>query len=351
MKKPKALAKLKRSASKKPEPPKTEVSSVTNNSVSHHRDEILQKAQKFKYPFHRSKHRIAIISISVVVAAVVLLGSFMVLRLYRWQSTSDFTRRVTKILPFPVANVNGERTSYESYLFELNSSIHWQEKYGTTDLKSPDGQRQIEYLKRSALDKAMTNTVAGSLAKKNNVSVSSEEIEAVVARIKAGGGNLDQILSEQYNFTESELKRSIKNSILQRKVAHELDKDAPKRAEAVLAQIKGGAAFSEVAKNSSEDLETKQLAGDIGVVDRNHANLPEEVTAAIFKLQPNQPSEVISTSGDYFIVQVTEKVDENRARVSLIRIKVKGMSEYLEEYREQEKVKEYIKLESVQPIE
>lgn len=349
MKKPKALAKLKRSSN--PEPPKEGVSSVTNNSVSHHRDEILQRAQKFKYPFHRSKHRIAIISIGVVVAAVVLLGSFMVLRLYKWQNTTDFTRRVTSILPFPVANVNGERTSYESYLFELNSSIHWQEKYGTTDLKSPDGQRQIEYLKRSALDKAMTNTVAGTLADKNNISVSNEEIDAVVGRIKAGGGNLDQILSEQYNFTESELRRSIKNSILQRKVAHELDKDAPKRAEAILAQITGGLAFSEAAKNSSEDLETKQLAGDIGVVEKGRANLPDEVTEAIFKLQPNQVSGVISTSGDYFIAKVTEKVDENRVRVSLIRIKVKDMSQYLQEYRDQGKVKEYIKLEAVQPIE
>lgn len=349
MKKPKALAKLKRSTPK-PEPPK-EVSSVTNNSVSRHRDEILQRGQKFKYPFHRSKHRIAIISIALVFAAVVLLGSFMVLKLYRWQNTTDFTRRVTSILPFPVATVNGERTSYESYLFELNSSIHWQEKYGTTDLKSPDGQRQIEYLKRSALDKAMTNTVAGTLAGQNNISVTSEEIDEVVARIKSGGGNLSQILSEQYNFTESELRRSIKNSILQRKVAHQLDKDAPKRAAAVLAQIKAGTAFSEAAKNSSEDLETKQLAGDIGVVERSHANLPEEVTAAIFKLQPNQPSEVIETSGDYFIVQVTEKVDENRAKVSLIRIKVKDMSQYLKEYQDQGKVKEYIKLESVQPIE
>lgn len=351
MKKPKALAKLKRSAPKKSVPPKEGVSTVTNNSVSRHRDEILQRAQKFKYPFHRSKHRIAIISIAVVAAAILLLGSFMVLRLYRWQNTSDFTRRVTSILPFPVANVNGERTSYESYLFELNSSIHWQEKYGTTDLQSPDGQRQIEFLKRSALDKAMTNTVAATLARKNNISVSSQEIDAVVARIKAGGGNLDQILSEQYNFTESELRRSIKNSILQRKVAHELDKDAPKRAEALLAQIKAGTPFSDVAKNSSEDLETKQLAGDIGVVQRGRANLPDEVTEAVFKLQPKQVSEVISTSGDYFIAQVTEKVDENRVRVSLIRIKVKDMNQYLQEYQEQGKVKEYIKLESVQPIE
>lgn len=352
MKKPKTLAKFSRVKKNTPAVTQEESAArVTNDNVSHHRDEILARAKKFKYPFHRSKHRIAIISIIVVVLAVALLGSFMMLRLYRWQNTSDFTRSVTRILPFPVAKVNGTRTSYESYLFELNSSVHWQEKYGTTDLRSPDGKRQIEYLKRSALDKAMTNTIATTLARQNNVSVSSEEIEAVIARIKEGGGNLDQIIAEQYNFTESELRRSIRNSILQRKVAHALDKDAPKRAQALAAKLKEGAKFSDVALESSEDLETKQLGGDIGVVEKGRANLPEEVSNIIFKLNVGQVSDVIETTSDYFIVSVTEKLDENRARVSIIRIKVKDMPQYLKEYRDQGKVKEYIKLEDVAPLE
>ena len=94
----------------------------------------------------------------------------------------------------------------------------------------------------------------------------------------------------------------------------------------------------------SEDLETKQLGGDIGVVEKGRANLPPEVSDKVFQLQPGQVSDVIKTSSDYFIVTVTEKVDENRAKVSIIRIKVKDMTQYLKEYREQNKVKEYIKL-------
>lgn len=344
MKKPKALAKLQRKPAPKPEQPEAP-GRVTNDTVSHHRDQMLSKGRRFKYPFHRSKHRVAVISIAVVVAGVVLLSLFTGLRLYKWQSTSDFTRSVTSILPFPVARVNGSFVSYESYLFELGSSLHWQEKYGTTDLGSPDGKRQIEYLKRSALDKAMTNTIAHTLAKQHNITISEQEVDEIVARIKSNGGDLNQILGESFNFTEAELRRYIKDNILRQKVAGELDKEAPKRAEKVLSEIRTGKPFADAARESSEDLETKQIAGDIGVVEKDRANLPQEVSDAIFKLAPGQVSEVIKTSSDYFIVTVTEKPNENQAKVAVIRIKVKDMSQYLKEYRDQKKVSEYIKIE------
>ncbi len=345
MKKPKLLSKFKKPVSSGAESTAQE-SRVTNDTVSHHRDQVLSKGRQFKYPFHRSKHRVALTSLVLVALALILLGGVSGLQLYKWQSTSDFTHSVTSVLPYPIAKVNGNHTSYESYLFELGSSVHWQEKYGTTDLKSPDGKRQIDYLKRSALDKAMTNTIAHALAKENKVSVSNEEIDTVVARIKLSGGDLSKILGESFNFTEPELRRYIKDNILRQKVAHQLDKEAPKRAAAALGEVMGGKPFAEVAKSSSEDLETKQLGGDIGVVEKGRANLPQEVSDALFKLQPGQVSGVIATSSDYFVVTVSERVDETRVKASVIRIKVKDMGQYLKEYRSQNKVSEYIKLSS-----
>jgi hypothetical protein len=196
------LNKFKRSTKKVEETQPDNASRVTNDTVSHHRDEVLSRGRKFKYPFQHSKHRIVIVSVGISVLALFVLSTITGLQLYGRQSVSDFTYSVTQIIPFPVAKVNGETTSYESYLFELNSSLHWQEKYGTTDLKSPDGKRQIEFLKRSALDKAMTNTIAHGFAKKEGVEVSSEEIKLIVDRIKSSGGNLEQILGESFDFNE-----------------------------------------------------------------------------------------------------------------------------------------------------
>ena len=83
------------------------------------------------------------------------------------------------------------------------------------------------------------------------------------------------------------------------------------------------------------------------MVEKGHANLPSQVEEAIFKLKAGEVSGVLETPTDYFIVTVTEKVDESRAKVAIIRIKVKDMSQYLKDYREQGKVKEYIKLKNI----
>lgn len=319
---------------------------VTNNTVSHHRDEILQRARQFKYPFHRSKHRVAIISIGVVAAALLLLGTVTGLQLYKWQSTSGFTYSVTKIIPFPVAKVGDSLVRYETYLFELGYILHWEERFGTTDLKSPDGQRKVEYSKQLSLERAMVNAIAEDLAKEHDITVSEEEVTEVVEGLGAlGGADVEKIVNEQFGLTIDGYRRLKASEILRAKVARTLDEEAPKRAEKVLAEIKGGAEFAEVAKKSSEDAETKQMGGDIGVVEKGRANLPKEVSEVIFKLEPGQVSDVISTANDYFIVTMTERVDENRARVSMIRIRVKDMNQYLKEYREQGKVKEYITLE------
>lgn len=347
-KKPSLLKKLKKSSqqSSNEATPLKAPPRVTNHTVSDYRDEILTKAKKFKYPFYRSKHKIALISVAIVILAVGLLGSGMLLSLYRWQNTGDFTRSVTNILPFPVAKVDGSFTSYESYLFELGTAIHWQEEYGTTDLKSPDGKRQIEHFKRLALDRAMVNTITAKFAKENDVTVEASEVDGVVNRIKSsgGGGDLNQILGEQLGSSEAEIRRSIQQNILRKKVSQKLDTEAPERAKKVVAELKKGTPFADAAKKFSEDDLTKQSGGSIGEVIRDKSSLPREVTDALFDLKEGQTSGVISTASDYFIVRADKVIDDNRITASVIRINVKTMHDYLEDYRKDNKISEYISI-------
>ena len=118
----------------------------------------------------------------------------------------------------------------------------------------------------------------------------------------------------------------------------------------ILAEIKAGKPFAQAANESSEDLESKQLGGDIGVVEKGRANVPQEVADAIFKLNQGEVSGVIKTSSDYYIVTVTQKVDETRSKVAIIKVKVKSMTDYLNEYRNAKKVHEYIKLQKVTTV-
>lgn len=321
---------------------------VTNDNVSRHREEVLSRARKFKYPFYRSKHRVALTSVSIVVVAVALLGIVSSWRLYVSKNTSEFTYRVTQILPFPVAEVDGSYAKYESYLFQLRHNLYWLEQYGTTDLRSPDGKRQIDYLKRLALDKALESAVASEFAKKNDISVSREEIDEIVDRVSTSGGDLESILREQYNLTEGEYRRLTRDEILKAKVAKALDKEAPKEAEKVLGEIVSGKDFAKLAKQYSDDEETKQLGGELGVIEKGKANLPAEVSEEIFKLKNGQVSKVIPTASDYYIVKMLEREGDTRAKVAIIKIKVKTMADYIAEFRSQGKVKEFINLQDVQ---
>ena len=321
---------------------------VTNDSLHKHREEMLSRARKFKYPFYRSKHRVALTSISLVLLALALLGIFTSWRLYVSKNTGEFTYRVTQILPFPVARVDGSFASYENYLFQLRHNVYWLEQFGTTDLRSPDGQRQIDYLKRLALDKALESTVARNLAKENDISVSTEEVDAVVNRVSTSGGDLKSILREQYNLTESEYRRLTRDEILKAKVAKVLDKEAPEEAKKVLGEIVAGKDFAEAAKQYSDDAETNQLGGELGVVEKGRANLPSEVSDVVFKLKKGQVSEVIETPTDYFIVKALDTPAKDKVRLAIIRIAVKDIKTYIAEMKESGKVKEYISLEAIE---
>ncbi|MCA9309325.1 peptidylprolyl isomerase [Candidatus Saccharibacteria bacterium] len=335
-------AKLK-AAKKQEEPTPDAPERVTNQSVDQHRDEVLSRGRKFKYPFQHSKHRVALTSLVIVVASLLVLSLFTGYQLYRRQSTGDFTYRVTQIIPFPVAKVNGNFVSYERYLFELRPNIYWLSQYGTTDLQSPDGKRQIEHYKNESLKRAMENTVAADLAKANNITVTDKEVDASIDRVQSLGGDLDQVVAEEYNFSVKDFRRLRKEALIRLKVAKALDKEAPKHAQKVLNEIKAGKPFADAAKEYSDDLETKQLGGDVGVVEKGKAKLREEVAAEAFKLEAGAVSGVIETeNGDYYIIKVNEKLDENRVKISMIRIAVKDMSEYVAEYEKAGKVSRYI---------
>src|ERR1019366_4333803 len=86
---------------------------ITNTTVAEHREEVLSSARKYIYPLQHSKHRIVVISLSLL--AVVIVGFFVYcgLALYKFQSTSGFLYGVTQIIPFPVAKAGNNYVAYE----------------------------------------------------------------------------------------------------------------------------------------------------------------------------------------------------------------------------------------------
>ena len=81
--------------------------------------------------------------------------------------------------------------------------------------------------------------------------------------------------------------------------------EARAKAEAVLAQAKGGGDFAELAKQHSEDTSSAPNGGDLGFFSRGQ--MVPEFETAVFALAPGAMSEIIESPFGFHIVKVDEK--------------------------------------------
>ena len=144
-----------------PEPP----SRITNETVAEHREQILAGGRKFKYPVQYVRHKLVINAVLITLGTILLLGLIGWWQLYPMQNTSAFMYRVTRVLPLPVANVNGEAVLYSDYLVQYRLSEYYLSKYGEVKLDSQDGKRQLDYFKRQSMDKAIAVAYARQVAR------------------------------------------------------------------------------------------------------------------------------------------------------------------------------------------
>ena len=93
-----------------------------------------------------------------------------------------------------------------------------------------------------------------------------------------------------------------------------------KQAEELLAKIKAGANFAELAKKYSEDPGSKEKGGDLDFFPRGQ--MVPEFEQAAFSLQPGQVSELVKTQYGFHIIKVVEKqagstqtLDQVRAQI------------------------------------
>ena len=82
-------------------------------------------------------------------------------------------------------------------------------------------------------------------------------------------------------------------------------------AKEVLAKVKAGEDFAELAKEYSTDTSTNEDGGDLGYISRNE--MDEAFEEAAFALEKGAVSEVVQTAEGYHIIKVTNKVPAEEA--------------------------------------
>lgn len=321
---------------------------ITNESVAEHREEVLSGARKFIYPLQHSKKKIVLWSSIIFVTVVIAFTTYSILGLYKFENTSTFMYRVTQIVPFPVAKIEGKYVSYESYLFELRHFMHYYETQQKLSFETEDGQKQLEDFKRQSMDKVINDTYVKHLAEQNGIEVSQAEVDQEIAIVRNQNrlGTSDQVfedvLRDFWGWSVDDFKRSLRDQLLARKVASTLDTEAQEKAQTALDDLNSGAKFEDVAKKYSEDEATKNDGGDYGIlIDQADRDIPAKITNAIFSQQEGEYSDVIDTGYSLEIVKTLE-FEGNKARAAHIQINFMDINERIAPIKESNPPRYYL---------
>lgn len=326
---------------------------ITNETVAEHRERILAGGRRFKYPMQYARHRLVVNTVLIVFAALILLLAIGWWQLYLVQNTSTFFYRVTRVLPVPVAVVDGEFVRYGDYLMYYNSSAHYLRQSEQINLDSEDGKRQLDYVKRKSMDNVIADAYAAKLAKELHIAVTDDRVDKIIDddRNTANG----RISQETYDasalgilgWTPAEYRQDIKSKLIRQDVAYAIDSLAKTRQETAANLSKQpGADFDKIAIELGGEGDAKAQVGTSGVVPKS--NHDGGLSSEAAKLEKGQVSSAIKiTTGDgYYFVKLLEKTD-TQVNYTYLRVPLTAFNERLAAVKKEAKVSEYITVPSV----
>lgn len=326
-----------------------EVPRITNETVATHREDVLKSARKYIYPLQHSKNRIILITSSIVIVAVVAFFTYCTLALYRFQSYSTFLYRVTQVIPFPIARVDGHFVSYNNYLFELDHYVHYYQTQQKLNFNSLAGKQQLDNYKQLALTKVLNDAYVSELASKNHVTVSSQQLNDQITivrdenRLGDNQAEFVSVLKTYYGWSVNDFKRELKTQLLQQNLVSKLDTATHQRAQNALNALNKGEDFGTLASQVSDDASTKANGGMYGFsISANNVNIQPEVVAALFSLKPGEYSGIINTG---LSLEIDKNISDQNGQIQAAHIvfNFQDISNYLNPLKNQQKAKVYIK--------
>lgn len=337
----------KRLFSKRSKEPKAVPQRITNETVAEHRERILAGGRRFKYPMQYARHRLVFNTIIITVAALLLIVLVGWWQLYLVQNTSTFFYRVTRVIPLPVASVDGEQVRYGDYLMYYNSSAYYLQRSEQLNLQSEDGKRQLDFIKRRSIDNVIADAYAVKRARELGVVISNDRIDQVINEDRnTVNGRISQ---ETYDasalnvlgWSPEEYRQDVRSKLIRQEVSYAIDTMAKQKQELVASKVsQPDADFEKIAAELSGEGVT---VGASGLVP--HTNRDGGLAAAAVKLERGQVSNVVrTTTGDgYYFVKVIEKTDTQVSYIYL-RVPLTAFNEQLAALKRDGKVNEYINI-------
>jgi len=341
----KKLSKL-RLKKKQPEAP---AGRITTDTLAEHRQRVLAGGRKFKYPVQYARHKLVMNAIIIIVAAIIVLLGTGYWLLYQAQNTSDFMYRVTKVIPVPVATVDGEQVRYSEYLMKFRSNLHYLVEKEQVDITTEDGKSQVEFIKDQAMRDAQADAYASKIADEKNLKVTAAELEAYLKqqRQSSDGNEVSEstynaVILDYYGWSPEEYQQAMKTKLLRQKVAYAVDQQAETIARNVETSISSGNSdLNALATTLNADNEKAVVFWPAAWVPKD--NQDGGLAAAASKLEVGQVSKAIkTTSGDgYYYVKLVDKNDA-QVRYEYIQVPLTAFDDMLTKAGADNKISEYI---------
>jgi parvulin-like peptidyl-prolyl isomerase len=215
-----------------------------------------------------------------------------------------------------LASVNGvgiNKDQFRERLLVENFRLDYLERQIRTDqaagrISEATAEQQLGILAQrrqglgdAAIENLIDATLIQQLAEKEGITVSEEEI---TARLRRDATVVERRRASIISAVP-ETSEGATDPTDEQKAAARAD------AERMLAEIKAGKPFEEVAKAGSDDV-SKANGGDLGYLNREAQFYDERLVEALFGLQVNGVSEVIEgDDGTFYIARVTDIVPES----------------------------------------
>jgi len=328
---------------------------ITTDTLAEHREQVLAGGRKFKYPVQYQRHRLVINAMIIGVAALVLLIVLGWYLLYVAKNTSEFMYRVTKVVPAPVAVVDGEQVQYSDYLMKYRSAAHYLVEKEQIDENSADGKSQLEYVKTQAMDDAIADAYAKKLARELDVNVTDAELEAYLKQQRQSGSDevsevtYNAVIRDYYGWSPQEYRDAMKSKLLRQKVAYAVDANAEDVAKGIEDKVKAGNAdIKAIAAELNEaEINTVVFAPAEWVPKNNQDGGLAEAAGKLSKGQVSTQIKTTSGNGYYYVKLVD--TNEDNVQYEYIYVPLKEFDAKLAQVEKDEKLSRLIKLED--PVE